>query len=401
MALSRQENSTDRVAASSRSDGTRAVSWPVPQAAYVHVPFCRHRCGYCNFSVLAGRDRDYAESYLQALEVELRQLQHPRGVQTLFIGGGTPTHLPHDWLAKLLDLVTHWFPLLPAGEFSVEANPRDIDRQRLQVLAAAGVNRLSLGVQSFDRNVLDVLERDHDRRSAEDAISSAAAVLGNVSVDLIFASPGQRLAQWQHDLDTAVGLPISHISTYGLTFEKGTRFWARRDKGEMRAASEGLELQMYKLAMDRLAAAGFEHYEISNFAKPGFACQHNQAYWQGAGWYAAGPGAARFVDGRREVNHRSPTTYIQRLLTGQDVTTESERLDRPQWAREQLVFGLRMLAGIDLKTIQTQTGIDLEMDRGEAIAQLVRDGWLERTGTRIKLSPQGLLLSDSISAKLF
>ncbi len=377
------------------------TGWPEPRAAYVHVPFCRHRCGYCNFSVLAGRDEDYAESYLQALEIELAMLGEPRPVDSLFIGGGTPTHLPPPWLARLLRLVTRWFVLQPGGEFSVEANPSDIEPQRLERLADAGVNRLSLGVQSFATETLQVLERDHDAEIAARAIELAGAQFGNVSCDLIFGSPGQTLAAWSADLQRLLELPLQHVSTYGLTYEKGTRFWSQRDRGVFQAAGENTELAMYKLAIETLTGAGFEHYEISNFAKPGHRCRHNLAYWEGRGWYAAGPGAASFSQGRREVNHRSPTTYVRRLLEGKSPLAETESLDAETWARERLVFGLRMLAGIDLAVIHRETGVDVEQTRGAQIAAFVTDGWLDRQGDTLCLTERGLYLSDSILEKLF
>jgi oxygen-independent coproporphyrinogen-3 oxidase len=376
-------------------------NWPRPGAAYVHIPFCRHRCGYCNFSVLAGRDSDYAEPFLAALEAELAQLKEPQPVDTLFIGGGTPTHLSPAWLRRLLMLVGRWFPLSPRGEYSVEANPGDIDSGRLDTLAAAGVNRLSLGVQSFEPEALRRLERDHSGETAVAAAEAAARVLGNVSIDLIFASPGQTLAQWRRDLQTACQLPIGHVSTYGLTYEKGTRFWSRQQRGELKQLPEEVELEMYQAARARLVDAGFEHYEVSNFARAGQRCRHNIAYWEGRGWYAAGPGAARFVAGRREVNHRSPTTYIRRALAGEAVTAESETLDRETWARERLVFGLRMLEGVDLLALSQETGIDLYAACRSALDRMIAGGWLVREGGRVRLSERGLPVGDSVVSQFF
>lgn len=375
------------------------VDWPTPRAAYVHVPFCRHRCGYCNFSVLAGRD-DYADAYLEALENELAQLRQPRRVDTIFIGGGTPTHLPAEWLKRLLELVCHWFPLATAGEFSVEANPGDVNREKLNVLKESGVNRVSLGVQSFQADKLRQLERDHDRCVAESAIEFAAEVIGNVSIDLIFASPGETTANWDEDLRTALRLPINHLSTYGLTFEKGTRFWNRLNQGELSVAGEETELAMYKHAIVSCHKAGWRHYEVSNFARPGYECRHNKAYWEGRGWYAAGPGAASFVGGFRNVNHRSPTTYIRKLLEGKSAVAEAEPIDRQTWARERLVFGLRMLDGVDLQVIADETEYRIGEACEAALLRLQQAGMLELRGSLVRLTENGLYVSDSVLSEL-
>ena len=348
---------------------------------------------------MAGRD-DYADAYLKALRNELDQLGQPRGVDTIFIGGGTPTHLDALWLKRLLALVRHWFPLAAGGEFSVEANPGDVNWEKLDVLKDSGVNRVSLGVQSFRADKLGRLERDHDQRVAELAVAAAAEVIGNVSIDLIFAAPGETAADWDEDLRTALGLPINHLSTYGLTFEKGTRFWNRLNQGELSVAGEETELAMYKNAITRCRQAGWRHYEVSNFAAPGYECRHNKAYWEGRGWYGVGPGAASFVDGFRKVNHRSPTTYIRRLLKGQLPVAESESIDRETWARERLVFGLRMLDGVDLQEIERETKYKIGEACKTALLSLEQAGMLELRGSLVRLSESGLYVSDSVLSEL-
>lgn len=377
------------------------VQWPTPRSAYVHVPFCRHRCGYCNFSVLAGRDEQYADVFLEALDRELASLERPREIDTLFIGGGTPTHLPPDWIASLLSRVLQWFRLSEHAEFSVEANPSDIDDDRLRVLAAAGVNRISLGVQSFHPQKLRVLQRDHSPAGAIQAIHAAKAAIGNVSIDLIFATPDETVEEWTADVRTAVGLPIDHLSTYGLTFEKGTAFWSQLIHGQLSRADEEDELRMYRAAIELARSAGLEHYEVSNFAKPQRRCRHNLAYWEGRGWYAFGPGAARFVDGRRELNHRSPTTYIRRLREGGSAIAESEAINRETWARERVVFGLRMREGIDLAQIESETGFAVEQHCEPLIRRFCADGLLRREGSRLSLTDRGLIVSDAIVAEFF
>jgi len=367
-----------------------------PRAAYIHVPFCRHRCGYCNFTLVAGRD-DLVEAYLDALERELSWLEQPRPVDTLFLGGGTPTHLAAPQLQRLLDLVTRWFPLASGGEFSVEANPVDLGAtNRNAVLRQAGVTRVSLGVQSFDPPTLELLERDHRESEIRRAAEMARSLARSVSLDLIFGVPDEPLAVWQCDLQQALSLQPDHLSTYGLTFEKGTAFWSRLSHGELARATEDLERQMYELAIDTLTAAGYEHYEVSNFARPGHRCRHNENYWLGGQYYAAGPGAARFIAGRRETNHRSTTTYIQRMLAGQSPVAESEQLGREDAARERLVFALRRLEGIDVNEFAAATGFRVQQLGGDALARFIDQGLLDASGGRLRLTRDGLFVSDTL-----
>ena len=295
------------------------------RSAYVHVPFCRHRCGYCNFTVAAGHD-ELIPAFLDALERELGWLETPRPVATLFLGGGTPTHLPLPQLQRLLEVVTRWFVLAAGGEFSVEANPNDVQAPRMRLLADAGVNRLSLGVQSFDAGKLQVLERDHRAADICRAIDIARPHVERLAVDLIFAVPGETRSVWLQDLARVGELGVPHVSTYGLTYERGARFWSLRQRGRLQPIAEEDERELYETAIDQLTARGLEHYEVSNFARSGHRCRHNEVYWTGGEYYAAGPGAARHLDGRREVNHRSTRTYVRRVLAGQSPVAESECL---------------------------------------------------------------------------
>lgn len=384
-------------------------SWPVtakvrfmtspifaePRAAYLHVPFCAHRCGYCDFTLVAGRD-DLANDYLRAMETELGQLERPREVDTLFFGGGTPTHLAEDQLAQLLELAHEWFRLTPGYEFSVEANPNGLSNEKLRLLAEAGVNRISLGVQSFDEGLLKLLERDHSEADILDAVTRLQQRFENVSLDLIFALPGQTLAHWRETLRLAVELQSTHLSTYGLTFEKGTAFWSRREKGAIAQLPNELERDMYAATMDDLAAAGFEQYEISNFARPGFRCRHNQTYWRALPYFGFGPGAARYLRGRRESNHRSTTTWIKRVLAGQSGAAMSEELTPEHRAREAIVLGLRQLDGIRRDEFRTLTGFDLDSLAGETIRREVAAGRIEDFGDGIRITRDGRFFADPV-----
>jgi putative oxygen-independent coproporphyrinogen III oxidase len=366
-----------------------------PRAAYIHVPFCRHHCGYCNFTLIAGRD-DLVDRYLQAIERELSWLKHPREVDTLFIGGGTPTHLSVEQLQRLCDVVTKWFPLAAGNEFSIEANPLDVDVEKAEVLATCGVNRISLGVQSFSTEKLTLLERDHRGEQITTAVEVARKAIQSVSLDLIFGTPGETPEGWGDDLRRAIDLSPDHISTYGLTFERGTSFWSRLQKDDLSQVAEEDERQMYLAAIDLLTQAGFEHYEVSNFAKPAHRCRHNEVYWSGDSYYAAGPGAARYVDGQRKTNHRSTTTYLNRVLADRSPVADSETLSPEASARERLVFGLRRLEGVDRDSFANATGFTIDGLVGDSLAELVRLRLIEDSGDRIRLTRKGLLVSDSI-----
>jgi oxygen-independent coproporphyrinogen-3 oxidase len=372
-----------------------AAVFAPPRAAYVHVPFCWHRCGYCNFTLIAGRD-DLIERYLRAVAKELMLLGERRPVDTLFFGGGTPTHLPPQQLAQLFELAREWFVLQPGYEFSAEANPLDLTPERCAVLQRAGVSRISLGAQSFSQRKLTILERDHSPSQIGEAFRSAADVANSVSLDLIFGVPDETPAEWENDLQQALALQPQHISTYGLTIEKGTSFFPRVSRGELTPANEDTAATMYERTIDVLTAAGYEHYEVSNFALPGHRCRHNETYWLGRGYFAVGPGAARYVNGVREMNHRSTTAWLQRLERNESPVAESEELGNEDRARERLVFGLRRLAGIDVRDFAQETGFTVESLGGDSLQRFVQQGFLERSEDTLRLTRRGLLISDSL-----
>jgi oxygen-independent coproporphyrinogen-3 oxidase len=367
----------------------------VPRSAYIHVPFCTHRCGYCSFTLIANR-ADLVDRYLLALERELSWLGSPQPVETLFIGGGTPTFLSAPALTRLLQLVRARFPLLAGYEFSVEANPDGLDAERMAVLADHGVTRISLGAQSFDPAKLRALERAHSPADVRKSVDLARRKMRSVSLDLIFGAPGETIESWRSDLDAAISVSPDHVSTYGLTYEQGTTFWSRRRKRELVPADEELERSLYADAIDRLTAGGFEHYEVSNFARAGHRCRHNEVYWAGQPYFAAGPGAARYVGGWREINHRSTTTWMARVLADKSPVAEAERLSPEDRAREALVLGLRKLEGVSLADFGRATGFEVDELVGKPLAQYLDQGLLSRRSGRLQLTREGLFVSDAI-----
>ena len=387
-----------------------ASTFAPPRSAYVHVPFCKHRCGYCDFTVVEDR-LDLESSFLQAIETELAGLESPRPVKTIFIGGGTPTEMSEQGIAKLLQLLDEWFPREQSGgqyEFSVEANPDGLTSEKVAILQDHGVNRLSLGAQSFNDEKLKRLDRQHSAAQVAESLKLAQENFEQVSLDLIFAAPDESLASWQSDLEAAIQSGMDHLSTYGLTFEKGTSFWSQMNHGTMHAVDESLQREMYLLAVDTLtagdAAHRFEHYEVSNFARVNALasnrCRHNEVYWTGGSWFAIGPGASRFVDGTRSTNHRSTTAYLNRVLNGDSPIAESETLDAEMIARERLVFGLRRLEGINVAEFKDATGFDIQSLSGPVIDRFCDAGLLEKDSNNLRLTREGLLVSDSLWPEL-
>jgi oxygen-independent coproporphyrinogen-3 oxidase len=361
----------------------------------VHVPFCHHRCGYCNFTLVAGRD-DLVGDYLRAIAAEVTTTDGPDEVDTLYFGGGTPTYLKAEELRQLTLDVVRRHPLAPDYEFTVEANPADVDTAMVETLSALGVTRLSLGGQSFRTEKLQLLERDHEGVDIRRVVAAAHGAKLQVALDLIFATPGETLEEWGADLESAIEIEPDHVSTYGLTFERGTAFWSRKQRSELAEVDEDLQRDMYALAIDRLAAAGYEQYEVSNFARPGCRSRHNQVYWSGDGYFAYGPGAARYIDGVRETNHRSTTTYLHRVLAGHTPIAEREELSPEARARELLVFGLRRIEGVSRHQFRNRTGIECDDLVAAPLQKFIDLGLLADDGERIRLTREGLFVSDAI-----
>ncbi len=369
--------------------------WLWPRAAYIHVPFCAHHCGYCDFAVATGQDH-HIDLYIEALTAELARLEEPQPVQTLFLGGGTPTHLSSRHLDRLLTEIRHWLPREPGHEWTVEANPGTLDPAKVRVLADHGVTRVSLGAQSFQPAMLRTLERNHDPADVARAVDFLRGRIAHVSLDLIFGVPGQTLALWAGDLRQALELEPDHISTYGLTYEKGTRLWKQRQRGEIQSLEEDSELALYEYSMDALAEAGFEQYEISNFARPGKRCRHNQVYWANEAYFGFGVGAARYINGCRELNTRDLQGYLRKALAGEPATFQSETLSAEERARETISLQLRRAEGVHRQTFARQTGLELDELAGPVLAKHVALGLLADDGLAVRLTRQGKCVADTL-----
>ncbi len=373
--------------------------WQWPRAAYIHIPFCAHHCGYCDFAIAVGQD-EQIDAYLDALALELQTLGTPQAVRSIFLGGGTPSHLNCAQLERLLVLVRRWLLLEAQGEFSIEVNPDSMDEAKVKVLADHGITRVSLGAQSFHPHLLQVLERLHGPDQVARAVEWVRQRIVNLSVDLIFGAPGQTVADWKSDLDRVLALEPTHLSTYGLTYEKGTPLWKQRERGLLVALDEESEWQLYREAIDILEEAGFEHYEISNFARAGYRSVHNQVYWANEAYFGFGMGAARYVLGRRETNTRDLRTYLRKILAGESAIFQSEELGEEERARETLAIQLRRAEGIARCRFRLQTGRELDELAGEAIRRQVELGLLRDEGETVALTRSGKYVADAVIERL-
>lgn len=375
-----------------------ARSLPLPRAVYVHVPFCAHHCGYCDFAVVSGHDH-HADLYLEALTAEMAQIGSTHRVDTIFLGGGTPTHLQPGQLARLLATVTQWFP--GAGEFSIEATPDSLTDAKIAVLAEFGVNRVSIGAQSFHADTLRFLERTHAAADIAQAVGSVRRRIGQVSLDLIFGVPGQALADFEDDLNRAIELAPDHVSAYGLTFEPGTPLGKRHARGDVTELPEDGQRAMFLLAEDRLTAAGYPRYELSNFARPGRRCRHNETYWANEPYFGFGLGAAAYVNGRRTVNTRNLADYLRKTLSGESATVDAEELTPIDRARETLTLNMRRVEGVCRHDFRDRTDFDLDAVAGPAIARLSGIGVISDDGDRVRLTRDGRCVADAVMAELW
>jgi oxygen-independent coproporphyrinogen-3 oxidase len=348
---------------------------------------------------VAGRD-DLVERYFAALEKECERIVAPLEIETLYVGGGTPSHLGPAGLRRLFRLVQARCVFVPGGEVTVEANPHDVTAEFVRAALECGVSRISLGSQSLDAATLRSLDRDH----APDDVRRATGLLRRagltINLDLMTAAPGQSLASVEKDLEAVLALAPEHVSVYCLTWEKGTAFEAARQRGKLSRVPDEVERTMFETAIDRLEAGGYEHYEVSNFARPGFRCRHNEAYWDLRSWEAVGPGAARFDGRTRITNHRSTTTWMNKVLAGDHATGDVDAMTSEQAARERLVVGLRRRVGMGRTDFRSASGHDLDRIAGPAVARWVAAGLATDDGHTVRLTRAGLLVSDTLWAEV-
>jgi putative oxygen-independent coproporphyrinogen III oxidase len=359
---------------------------------YVHVPFCLTRCGYCDFNTYAGLDHlstPYVEALRREAELWSNEWTDAQFV-SLFLGGGTPTTLPDRTLAELLDHLRAAFAFTGRPEVTVEANPDTVDVAYLSALREAGVTRLSLGVQSFDPAVLESLERIHGPTAARKAfVSAREAGFDDVNLDLIYGANGESLDGWRRTLEEAFALGPDHLSCYALTIEPATPLGRKVETGLLPAPDPDLQAAMYDLACDLLAQAGYEHYEVSNWARPRHWCVHNMGYWEGRPYLGLGAGAHSYRDGRRWWNVRPPQEYLEMVGAGQRPVGGDERLTDEERRLERLLLQLRTAVGVPVEWVDEQRA-----------AGFVEDGLALRRGDRLVLTERGLFLANDLVLSL-
>ena len=365
---------------------------------YVHLPFCTTKCGYCDFYSLPTIP-GLVGDLVQALITEMAQRNPARSVETIFVGGGTPTVLPAEALRAILAAISEHTRLV--SEFTVEANPSSTDELKMELLRHAGVNRISFGAQSFHEDELRVLERIHDPRHIFESVESArAAGFNNINLDLIYAIPGQTLARWRETLRRAIDVGTEHLSCYALMYEPNTSLTRLRHQGRIVAAEEDLEADMFEATIEDLTAAGFEHYEISNFARPGRRCQANIIYWENREYLGIGPSAVSYLNGVRARNVPDVRKYVEHILSGQSIVVEEETLEPRQRAAETAIQMLRLTDGIHLSRFKEQTGFDAREMFAEQLSQFQQLGLLEVSDIQIRLTHSGLLVANRVMAEL-
>ena len=377
----------------SESSSQRSSNVGDPFALYVHWPFCVSKCPYCDFNshVRETIDQDaWRKALLTDLAYEARLLPG-RTLGSIFFGGGTPSLMPPATVAALIEAAGRYWPLADDVEITLEANPSSVEADRFADLRAAGINRVSLGVQAFDDERLAFLGRAHSAREGLDAIATAQRNFARVSFDLIYALPGDTEQRWSVDLDRAIGLGTEHLSLYQLTIEPGTRFAAMAAKGTLTPLDADYAGGLFELTQARTAVAGIPAYEISNHARPGAESRHNLTYWRYGDYAGIGPGAHGRRNGRATLRHRKPENWLTAISRNNHGIELEEALTDSERATEALVMGLRLAEGLDVQ----RSGLEPFVNRN-AIARLAEQGLLVRDGTRIAATSAGMLLLDAI-----
>lgn len=368
-----------------------------PTSAYVHIPFCTQICYYCDFSKVFIKNQP-VDSYLEHL-IEEYDSYDIKKLRTLYIGGGTPTALSAPQLAFLLEKLTENLDLSYLEELTIEANPGDLDQEKIAVLKDSPVDRVSLGVQTFNDRMLKQIGRSHLEKDIYDNIANLKkAGFDNISIDLIYALPKQTMEDVKTNVAKAIALDIPHMSLYSLILENHTVFMNRMRRGKLPLPKEDLEAEMFDYIIAELEKAGFEHYEISNFSKPGFESRHNLMYWDNAEYYGIGAGASGYVYGVRYKNHGPIRHYLQAVEAGH-ARVQEEVLTLKEKMEEEMFLGLRKKSGVSKKRFEEKFGVSFEDQYGAVVSELTEQGLLIPDRDMVRMTKQGLFLGDTVAEK--
>lgn len=370
---------------------------------YIHLPFCLSKCPYCSF-ISFPRLKHLQRRYVEAIKKELLDAagtKEVRTIETVFLGGGTPTVLPVELLCSVLDTCRDSFCLGNTAEISIEANPGTVTKKDLIRLRQSGVNRISFGIQSFIDNELVLLGRPYSSKSASAVLGTAReAAFENISIDLMYGLPGQDHWAWEKSLEETSKVQPDHLSCYQLTIEDGTPFSKLMEDGDLPAADEEEIEKMDELTIKWARASGLEQYEISNFARPGFECRHNINYWLNGNYYAAGAAAVSCIGGRRQRRVGLPLQYCQMIERGSSPVIDEEKLDQHASFRESVVMGLRMIRGVCRQDFVARYGWDVQAYYGPLLRELQDQGLVELDETHLRLTAQGRKLANRVMAEL-
>lgn len=369
---------------------------------YFHIPFCKRKCDYCHFYVIPEHE-DQKSLLLKGFQAELAlygpSLKNKR-IVSLYFGGGTPSLFGPERIAKVIDTVTTYCPILPSAEITLEANPENITQDLMQAYADAGINRVSIGIQTLDSGLLNILGRLHDPKIALQAIHATyRAGLHNISIDLMYDLPKQTLEQWNATLTTIQTLPLQHLSLYNLTIEPHTLFFKKQDTLRPLLPDEETSLTMYMTAREKLEEVGLKQYEISAFARPGAESRHNAGYWMGRPFLGFGPSAFSYWQGKRFRNIAHLKRYCQLLEAGQFPIDFEEKLDPEAHRRELLVIQLRMCQGVSLDVFTQEHG-EIDIETMAVLQSLIQEDFLMQRQGRIFLTERGILFYDTVAAEL-
>ena len=368
-----------------------------PTSAYVHIPFCTQICYYCDFSKVFIKNQP-VDAYLQALIREFESYDIKK-LRTLYIGGGTPTSITAEQLEYLLTNLTKHLDLSVLEEFTIEANPGDLTEDKIEVLKNSAVNRVSLGVQTFNDKHLKQIGRSHNEAQIYSTISNLKkAGFHNISIDLIYALPGQTMEDVKENVAKAIALDIPHLSLYSLILEHHTVFMNKMRRGKLQLPKEDLEAKMFEYIISELEANGFEHYEISNFTKPGFESRHNLMYWDNAEYFGVGAGASGYLNGVRYRN-RGPIQHYLKAVAEGNARLAEEVLTKDEMMEEELFLGLRKKSGVSIARFEEKFGLSFEDRYGQIVRELCEQGLLVTDDKVIRMTKKGLFLGDTVAER--
>ncbi|ASN05180.1 radical SAM family heme chaperone HemW [Virgibacillus necropolis] len=371
------------------------------QSVYIHIPFCQQICHYCDFTKFFYNEK-LADEYMEALANEIRTNVDgmKTSVKTIFIGGGTPTALNLNQLELLFQVIDERFDVDGCLEYTIEANPGDFDEDKAKLLKSYGVNRVSLGVQAFDNQLLEDIGRLHKIKDVYDTVNLLKKHgIHNISIDLIYALPNQTVEGFEKSLQEAIKFDLPHYSTYSLQIEPKTVFYQRHKKGKLHRPPQEDEVRMYHILRDTMKKNGIQQYEISNFAKPGYESKHNLTYWNNDYYYGFGAGAHGYLPGKRTGNIRPLPAYVKQAMKDGHPILSTEEIGLKEMVEEEMFLGLRKREGVSKLKFEQKFSVSVKELYGDAIKQLVEKGWLYDRADEISLTPEGILFGNNVFAQ--